>query len=152
MLERIYEYLKNKYSNYGNIYFEDRYSYRRGEDIHTLKLDNDEANIEWHILSDVPTEIFVVEGVEFKKQKENGGKKFYSNMIDSLEYNEEKIDWLMNFVFGNTIPTFIKTEIKPIVNVKTPETKQKSLFSTAVLKSQVAIQTAVPNGKKKKLF
>ena len=152
MLERIYEYLKKKYSNYGNICFEDRYSYARREDLHTLKLTNDLAVIEWYIFSDEPTEIFIAEHVEFKNTTISKGRKYYSHNFDVLEYNEEKVDLLMNFVFGDTIPTFIKTEIKPIVNVKTPETKQKSLFSTAVFKSQVAIQTAIPNGKKKKLF
>lgn len=153
MLERIYEYLKTKYSNYGNICFEDRYSYARREDLHTLKISNDIAVIEWYVFSDEPTEIHIAENVEFKDTAFSKGKKFYSHNFDILDYNEQKVDYLMGFVFGDTIPTFIKTEIKPIVNVKNPEIKQKNLFNTAVFKSQVAIQTAVPGKSKlKKLF
>lgn len=153
MLERIYEYLKKKYSNYGNIYFEDRYSYRRCEDLHTLKLENDDATIEWYVYSDTPTEIFIAESIEFKKVPDSGGKKFYSNRFEILECTEDKIDELIRLAFGDTVPLFIKTEIKPIVNVKKPEIKQKNLFNTAVLKPPAALQTAIPGKSKlKKLF
>lgn len=146
----LFDYIISKYSLYGNISRGTRFSYRRNEELSTVTMDNDFVRIEWYQFQE-NGEIMISENVEYKTAEVGVGKYVCKN-YPSFDYTENNIDDLMNLIFKDRKPTFIKNEIKATVNVKTPEKKQKSLFNTAVLKSQVVIQTAVPNGKKKKLF